>query len=133
LSELLTAAAILAVNDLKIEKVETPEWGGHVFVRSMTGTERDAWESENIKKNKQDKYDLNLANIRARLCQMTICDEKGTLLFNGSQIAELGKKNAAAMDRCFSVGQRLSGISKQDLEDMTKNSETDRSADSSSN
>jgi len=133
LSELLTAAAILAVNDLKIEKVETPEWGGHVCVRSMSGTDRDLWEADNIKKNKQDKYDLNLANMRARLCTKTICDDQGALLFNESQIAELGRKNAAALDRCFAVAQRLSGISKQDLEEMGKNSESSRSADSSSN
>lgn len=132
MSELLTAAAILAVNDVTIEKVETPEWGGHVHVRSMSGTDRDLWESENLQKNKQKEYDLNFANMRARLCQKTLCSPDGKLLFTVAQINQLGERNAAALDRCFGVAQRLSGISKQDLDEMKKNSESNPSDDSSS-
>ena len=42
---ILNKAAILAAEDLKTETVAVPEWGGEVRVRTLTGTERDAFES----------------------------------------------------------------------------------------
>ena len=43
---LLTKDAILQAQDSKLEKLEVPEWGGHVFIKSMSGTERDNFEAE---------------------------------------------------------------------------------------
>jgi hypothetical protein len=42
----LTRDSILNAKDLKKELVKVPEWGGEVYVRCMTGSERDAFESE---------------------------------------------------------------------------------------
>ena len=75
----------------------------------------------------------NMSNIRARLCQVSLVDEAGVLLFNSNDIAKLGGKSAAALDRCFEVASRLSGISKDDVEDLEKNSGKGRSEDSTSN
>ena len=44
----LTKNAIVAAVDLTKERADVPEWGGYVFISSMTGTDRDAWESEII-------------------------------------------------------------------------------------
>ena len=40
----LTRDLILGMDDLSRVRVDVPEWGGHLFVRSMTGMERDAFE-----------------------------------------------------------------------------------------
>ena len=42
--KLLSRDEILAASDLTKELVEVPEWGGSVYVRAMTGTERDSYE-----------------------------------------------------------------------------------------
>ena len=69
---------ILKATDIKIEPVEA--WGGTVYVKGMTGKERDQFEASVIKM-KGKSQDINLANVRAKLCVMTICDDKGVRLF----------------------------------------------------
>ena len=43
---LLTKEQILRVKDIETRKVNVPEWGGDVMVRSLTGAERDYFESK---------------------------------------------------------------------------------------
>lgn len=100
----LTKEAILAADDLPRERVSVSEWGGDVFVRTMTGTDRDAFETSLLGK------DGRMENVRARLVSLTLCNEAGTRIFDDSEIVVLGTKSARALDRVFSVAQRLNGI-----------------------
>lgn len=124
---LLSKDAILAAEDLKTEVVEVPEWGGAVTVRSMTGVDRDAFESSinRIEKDAntgQDKQVRDLENFRARLCAATMVNAKGLLLFpNPEDVVKLGKKNSRALDRVMKVAQRLNGIGAEDVEQLIKN------------
>ena len=122
----LTKEQILQANDLKIETVDVPEWGGSVGVRTMTGTERDSFEQSIVEK----KGKTNLSNIRARLCALTVVDDSGNRLFNDSDIAELGKKSAAALDRVFTVAQKMNGFGEKDIEELGKNLSKGQSEDS---
>ena len=45
---ILSKDAILAADDLPRETVHVPEWGGDVYVRTMSGTDRDAFETSLI-------------------------------------------------------------------------------------
>jgi len=101
---ILSKEAILAADDLPREKVNVPEWGGEVLVRTMSGTDRDAFESSLL------EQDGRMENVRARLVALTLCDAHGDRLFVDSEIAALGRKSARALDRVFSVAQRLNGI-----------------------
>ncbi len=101
---ILSKDAILAADDLPRETVNVPEWGGEVLVRTMSGTDRDAFEASLLEK------DGRMENVRARLVALTLCDAQGDRLFNDSEIAALGRKSARALDRVFSVAQRLNGI-----------------------
>lgn len=122
MSKPLTAADILGTDDLKRELVEVPEWGGHIYIRTMTGTERDAFEASclNVSASGKSKPP-NLANFRARFIAQVACDESGAILFTAAQVKELGDKSASALNRCFSVAQRLSGLSDDDVEELVKN------------
>jgi hypothetical protein len=42
-------------------------------------------------------------------------------MFSDQDVTKLGKKSARALDRVFDVSQRLSGITKEDVEDLAKN------------
>ena len=101
---ILSKDAILAADDLPRETVNVPEWGGEVLVRTMSGTDRDAFEASLIEK------DGRMENVRARLVALTLCDAQGDRLFDDSQIVARGRKSARALDRVFSVAQRLNGI-----------------------
>ena len=125
--ELLTKEQILKSPDLKTETVKMPEWGGKVIIKAMTGTQRDAFEQSIAI---DGKIDLN--NIRAKLCALTIVDETGTRVFSDADIAALGAKSAKALDRVFSHSQKLSGISPDDVKELEKNSGAVQSGDSAS-
>ena len=101
---ILSKDAILAADDLPRETVIIPEWGGEVLVRTMSGTDRDTFEASLLEK------DGRMENVRARLVALTLCDSQGDRLFDDSEIAALGRKSARALDRVFSVAQRLNGI-----------------------
>jgi hypothetical protein len=123
---MLTKESIFGANDITIEKVEIPEWGGNVFVKTMTGRERDAYEESCIPEDDGEKTDskqreTNFTNIRARMACMTICDENGKRLFTMDDAQELGEKSASGLDRIFTVATELNKISAADVEELAKN------------
>lgn len=111
---MLTRDQILMCDDLPRETVQVPEWGGEVQVRTMTGADRDTFEASLIGKEGR------LENVRARLVSLALCDESGVRLFNDSDVIALGQKSAKALDRVFTVAQRLNGIG-ADQVDAAKN------------
>jgi len=128
---LLTREEILQAEDLPTEDVEVPEWGGSVLVQGLTGAERDAFESTVVELRGR-KTHLNMQNARAKLCAMAMVDEQGERVFRDGDVEELGQKSGAALQRVFQVAQRLSGLSNEDIEELTKNSEDGQSGDSTS-
>ena len=126
---LLTKSAILAADDLKNEDVDVPEWGGTVRVRAFSGRERDAFEASLVRGDGKDRK-VDLTNMRARLVALTVVDESGQKVFTQDDVDLLGAKSGSALDRVFSVAQKLNGLSGADVEELTKNSSGARSADS---
>jgi len=121
--KILGREAILQAQDLAQEVVEVPEWGGAVLVRAMTGTERDAYERRMVTV-RGDKPGVNLdglVNMRAWVAATCIIGEDGERLFSETDVAALGKKSAAALDRVYEVAIRLSGLTAEDLEALEKN------------
>ena len=131
--KVLSAEQVLSSKDIKSEKVFVPEWGGSVYVKALTAAERDQYESSIVEfgsDGKPRKYRLD--KVRSLLAAMTICDENGNRLFEDKDVAALGKKSSAALDRVFKAAQSLSAISKKDVEDLADGLKNDQSADSPS-
>ena len=118
---ILTRDEILEVSDIQIELVEVPEWSGDVYVKGMTGQERDQFEDSMIKRTKKGSFSkVSLADLRAKLCSLTICDADGKLLFTLRDVHALSRKSAAALQRVYIVAQELSGITDEDVEDFAE-------------
>ena len=115
--KILTKDQILQAKDARMEEVKVPEWEGSVFVRSLTGRERDQLEAEIL----QTPGKKNMENLRSKLIALSAVDEKGNRLFELKDAVALGEKNARALDRIFAVAQRLSGLTAKDMEELTKN------------
>ncbi len=113
----LSKKDILTADDLKREIVPVPEWGGDVWVRGMNGAERDKFESGIVEMRGKEQT-LNMANVRAKLASLTLCDEEGKRLFSEQDVQALSQKSATALQRVFSVAQRLSGIGDDDVEEL---------------
>ena len=115
---ILTKEAILKVQDIEIREVEVPEWGGVVYVRGMTGRERDRYENSLYKQKGKERV-LNTQNARAKLVVMCTVDQDGNRIFDEEEVNVLSQK-FQALDRIFAVAMELSGITENDLEELTK-------------
>lgn len=140
MSTVLTREDVLAAKDTQIEFVKVPEWSGGnadagVFVRGLSGAQRDSFELAMIEQ-KGKKQEVNLRNLRAKLivrCAVNSDDpDTAKAIFQLSDIEALGKKSAAALQRVYAVAQRVSGLSNEDVEELTVQLGNDQSGDSGS-
>jgi hypothetical protein len=116
---MLTRTAILKESaPLKRELVEIPEWGGSVYVRELSGRERDEYELAVID---YESGTLARPGMRAELAIRTVCDEKGARVFTNEDVDVVGSLSAAALGKIFDVATRLSGISAEDVKDLEGN------------
>ncbi len=118
----LTKSSVLNADDRVYEDVDVPEWGGVVRVQSLMATEKDAFEAsitsvQRIGRRVVQKPDF--VNVRAKLAVLCMVDEAGQRLFSDGDVAELGRKSAAALDRVIEVAKRLSRLNDADLEELT--------------
>jgi hypothetical protein len=117
--KILTREEVIGAKDIKIERVDVPEWGGSIFVKGMSGTERDHYEVEILSARGTDRQ-ANFENLRAKLASLTVCDQEGHLLFTQDDIEALASKSSRALQRIFIVAQRLSGLSQADVAALAK-------------
>lgn len=117
---LLTRDEILSADDIKTEIIEVPEWGGEVKVKALTGAQRDRFEQNSVEGKGKDTK-VNLTNIRARLVAASVVDDNNKPIFQDSDVKALGAKSAAALNRVFEVAQRLSGLTEEDVKELTEN------------
>lgn len=110
---ILTRDQILGARDFTTEAVEVPEWGGVVHVRSLTGAARDMIEARFVREETQ--------GLKSLIVALTCCDPDGALLFTEADIPALGEKSAAALERVFDAGWRISGLGTGTIEDAEGN------------
>jgi len=132
---LLTKDALLAAARarLPIERLDIPELGGFVYVRGMSGTERDAWEKSLVIRRRGQVRDINTENVRAKLAAKCLCTESGERLLSEEDAGVLGGLRVDVLNRIYEAAQRLSGVSDGDLEELGKPSAPAAGSDSSSN
>ena len=120
----LSKAKILAAEDTKTETVAVPEWGGEVCIKTLSGTERDAFE--------ESYRETETKNFRQRFLVLTLCDEKGKRLFKDSEIEDVGGKSATVLNRLFEQAWALNALRSEDAEKLGEDSPSDQSGDSTS-
>lgn len=100
---LLNRAAILTADDLKFVDVPVPEWGGEVRIRSLTGTQREAFGRSLLDaagKPSGEGYNLKLVAV-------SVVQEDGTLAFTLDDVQILGTKHAEALARVVDAVETL--------------------------
>ena len=127
----LTKEDIRRAEDLKTETVYCPDWGGTVYVKTMSGLQRDAFDVERMLQRGDDPQ-VNLRNFRASLAVKTVVDEKGVRMFSDEDAEWLGQKSALMLDIIYDASARLNGLRKSDVDRLTKNSESGQSGSSTS-
>lgn len=104
------------------EEVHLPELGGSVIVRGMTAKSRTAFEKQfQLSNGKPNK--TKIAEIRERLVVACVCGEDGNTLFTEADIPSIGEMPASVIERLVGVSQKLCGMTQQDVEVLSKNSD----------
>jgi len=133
-SGLLNRDQLLQKRSLKIERVELED-GNHVFVRQMTGRERDIFEQSIFSIDATDQSNVKVEqkreDFRAKLAVVTICDEQGDLLLKRDDYDLLSQSMGARdLEEIVNVAQKLNKITKEDKEGVIKNSEAGKTGSS---
>jgi len=114
---LLSKSQILSAVDHKTEDLEVKEWGGTVRISTMSGSDRDKWEADTYGGDKPKVDDF-----RARFVALCLVNEKGERLFTDKEVAQLGAKSVAALDRVYRAAQKLNALGEAADEELEKNS-----------
>lgn len=118
---LLSRDNIMDAKDLVTEDVPVPEWGGDLRIKMLTGAERDEYETSMVRMGKNGKQETDLVNLRARLVAKCAVNEDGTKMFQTrNEVAHLGMKSAAALDRVYTACQKLNGMGQKDVEELVE-------------
>jgi len=132
---LLDRKMLLTRQKLEIVKVDLTD-GDFVYVRQMTGRERDLFEQSLLKETTKDgklNYERSLGDFRAKLAVVTICDESGTLLLQPKDYEVLSQSMTAAnLERIVNEAQRINKIAEEDKEALIKNSDAVQDGNSNS-
>lgn len=114
----LTKKDIQDADDRKTQMVDVPEWGGVVFVKTLSGSERDRIESRIYQESKGGGV---VVDIRAMLVAAAAVDGAGKKVFEESDIGWLSEKSAIALDRVADVARMLAGMAIDSIDDAEKN------------
>lgn len=99
----LNATQILAADDLKLEEVRVPEWGGTVMVRPLSAGE--AMEFFENQKNDRTK-------AMARIIVQSVVNADGSPLFTDKDVAKLQKKSLKALSNLQDSIIEINGMGK---------------------
>lgn len=137
MGNLLNRDALLAKEKLEIVKVDFED-GDFVYVRQMTGHERDTFENSLIKRNKDKKgvvvsFEQSTEDFRAKLAVQVLCDADGVNLLRPDDWSTLSRNmSAKKLESIVNVAQKINAISEEDKENLVKNSDADLVGNSSS-
>jgi len=119
---LLTKKEINAIEDLRSETVDVPEWGGEVRIIQLTFAA-----AQGMFKKEVEDFDPRL-----RLIAACLVDDAGAPIFSEEDLGELGSKNAEVVARLWRKCVEINGMTlKSDDAVSPKNAGAD--AEESSN
>lgn len=118
----LSKDQILKADDFKTQAVDVPEWGGNVYVKTLSAQDRDKYESDWYRYRETRFGDTkNTMHFRAFLVARTACDEEGKLLFADGDVEALAGKSGSAVARIADAAILLNGLFGSTREDDAKN------------
>jgi len=100
---MLSKDDIFKAKDFEIKEIEVPEWGGSIFIKSMSGYAR-----AKLVADVQNKIDLDKLQLRVLI--NCICDSEGKLLFSEADLQKLGTKNPEVLSMLEKECCKISGI-----------------------
>jgi len=110
----LTASDIMSRvgKDRAARPVDVEDWGGTVYLRVMTGAERDGYINEGMRAQARNDY----SGIKAKLLCRCLSDAGGSRLFADEDWRELQDLSGYVLDELADQALRLNGLAGDDPE-----------------
>lgn len=115
--ELDSKDVLLGKRDLGLKRVYVPHWASWVWLKTMTGEERDKFEVSCLVNGK-----MTYENVRAKLLVHAIVNKDGVRLFGDDEWPALTKKSGAALGILYNDATKLNAITEADVDELVKNS-----------
>lgn len=108
---------ILSKRECRRESIQIDGWEFPVFVKVMTGTERDQWEIwwDELRKGDGRKH------FRASLLIFTVVDADGAAVFQRTDLDAVGQLPSPAVERLHEAAFRLNRLGKEAAESAEGN------------
>lgn len=126
---MLTRDMIAEAIDYEMIEKEIPEWGGTIFLRSMTAHNYDAmqvWfarfggEKGSMQVLLREEPEL-LNGLKTTLISYCLCDKDGTFLFDDEEgRAILQSKSGTVIDRLYDAAMALNKLTEEEIVDEKK-------------
>lgn len=114
---------IFGINDLEIKEVPVSEWKCKLYVKGMSGKDKEDWEKSVFIETADGKRKFNSDNFRAKMVSSCVyadpeCTQK---LFTEKHYEQLSKKSAKVLDKILEVVREVNGSTEEAEEEMAKN------------
>lgn len=121
----LSKAKILAAKDVKLsDPIQVPEWGDAVYIKTLSGAERDTFE--------EAYAEQKMKSFRVRFLVLTLADESGERLFDDSDVPALSGKSSIVINRLFEKAWSHNAFTNEAVEALGNDSPTAPSGSSTS-
>lgn len=111
---------LLKLRKHEIKKIEIPEWQENegepvpfLYIRSLSGSQREEVEEILIKNKTKD--------LRSLIFVMSVCDEKGSLLYTREDMRAINEGNSKVLDLVLHASVKLNKMSEEDRAEAKKN------------
>lgn len=126
----LTCDKLLSKQKLEIVKVDLGD-DDYIYVREMTGRERDAYEVSLLPKKGEEEREMT--DFRAKLVVRVACNESGKNIFELKDYKKLSQNISGRRLRIIAnAASKLNKISNEEKEEIEKNSEAVQDGNSTS-
>lgn len=115
---------LLNANDIKVEAIDIPAWGGTYYLRVISGKAREQFEEA----YSQEK----MKNFRLRFLVLTLCDEEGKPILADSDMDALGERSSVEINRVFDAAWKLNAFTQEAVDALGEGSQNVQSDASSS-
>lgn len=116
MSDFLTVGKIRDCQDISYSELEVPEWGGKVFLKTLTGMERDKIEQMSVKFGQS-----KIEGFSAEIALMAICGADKKPLFVPGDLVWLREKSGLALNRVFNEISKINKLFGESVREAAKN------------
>jgi hypothetical protein len=113
---------LLACKDLPVKPVEfagVPGWEGRkdVFVRVLTGRERNEWEAYTLRLNESGDAVFHREDVWAKMTVLACCDAAGKRVFDDRDMAAVTAKSGRALKAIYRAAKELNQLDADEAND----------------